>query len=110
MMTAEKHNRHARVEGYNRTAKLPAGDFGAQFYKSVNEVRVPGFVIRAAHRAVPSLRSGSAVTDFLNVAFTRGSAMALTLDWAPSDVFEAAKKLDDRLVKSGVLKQSCYKP
>lgn len=109
-MDTKKHNELPRVEGYRRVAKLPAGDFGAQFYKDVNEVRVPGLVIRAAHRALPSLRSGSLVTDFLNVAFTRGSVMALTLDWAPSDVFDAAKKLDDRLVKSGVIKQSCYKP
>lgn len=99
-----------RVEGYNRVAKLPAGDFCARHFKETNEVQVPVDVLRAAHRAIPEVKSGVLVTDFLHAAFTRGSVMALALDWAPSDVYDAAKKLNNRLVLAGAINEVCYKP
>ena len=93
-----------KVEGYNRVSDLMPGDFGILYYNSVNEVRVPVEVLRAAHRAAPTVRSGVLVAEFLQAAFTRGSVMALALDWAPSDVYQAARKMNNRLAKAGAIK------
>lgn len=99
-----------KVEAYNRTAPLLPGDFAAQHFKDANEVRLPQQVLRAAHRALPEVKSGVMATEFLRAAFTRGSVMALALDWAPSDVYDAAKKLNNRLVLAGAINEVMLKP
>jgi|GEM_PF-6843657 hypothetical protein len=99
-----------RIEAYNRAAKLVPGDFAAQHHKNTNELRVPVQVLRAAHRALPEVKSGVMATDFLQAALTRGSVMALALDWAPSDVYDAAKKLTNRLVQQGAINDTMLIP
>ncbi len=99
-----------KIEAYKRTAPLEPGDFAAQHFKDVNEVRVPQQVLRAANRALPEVKSGALATEFLRAAFTRGSVLALALDWAPSDVYDAAKKLNNRLVLAGAINEVMLKP
>lgn len=98
------------VSTYNRTAPLVPGDFSAQHIKSTHKLCLPQQVLRAAHRALPELTPNALATDFLRAAFTRGSVMALALDWAPSDIYDAAKKLNNRLVLAGAINEIMLKP
>lgn len=105
-MTMTNNLPKARVMTYYRRAAMVPGDFSAQHYKDVNEVRVPEQVLLALRSAVPAVKHGVLASDFLKAAFAHGNELATALKWTPSEVYNATRKLNNRLVNAGAIKDS----